>query len=298
MDPAQEDVARRLEQPLAFHDPLSVVGVPALARVRLEHRRFRLLDLEEQRVGVVLAQHQRDPAPGADAADPDDLPGEVDQPIALQEMSPIRLQAVPVDAEPIVEPGPQLFDDRPRRAPLAGELVERHHERRVADDAELAVDLARELGERLRAVLGLRLGRHLLEALDLCWRSPRCPQRSRIESTSRRAYQVSRFVSAGELCHRLPVRAHAADRQSSRAVLAENSRDRAAISKLAASRFTSHSNGPGFVSSKSLMSNTSVRSGDANPPKFARCASPQHWTRKPESGVVARSDAMTIAAPR
>ena len=84
-DPAEEDVARRLEQPLALHDALSVVGVPALARVRLEHRRLRLLDLEEQRVGVVLAQHEHDPAPGTDAPDPDDLAGEVDEAIALQE---------------------------------------------------------------------------------------------------------------------------------------------------------------------------------------------------------------------
>ncbi len=46
-------------------------------------------------------------------------------------------------------------------------------------------------------------------------------------------------------------------------------------SKLAASRFTSHSQGPGSVSSKSLMSNSIFRSGDAKTPKFERWASPQ-----------------------
>ena len=58
---------------------------------------------------------------------------------------------------------------------------------------------------------------------------------------------------------------------------------RAAISMLAASRLTSHSHGPGSVSSKSLTSNTSRRSGEANTPKFDRCASPQHCTRQPRA---------------
>ncbi len=60
---------------------------------------------------------------------------------------------------------------------------------------------------------------------------------------------------------------------------------RAAISMLAARRLTSHSHGPGSVSSKSLRSNTSRRSGEANTPKFDRCASPQHCTVRPERGV-------------
>ena len=43
---------------------------------------------------------------------------------------------------------------------------------------------------------------------------------------------------------------------------------RPAMTMLAASRLTSHSQGPGSVSSKSLASNTRRRSGDANRPKF------------------------------
>ena len=54
-----------------------------------------------------------------------------------------------------------------------------------------------------------------------------------------------------------------------------NPSSRPATSKLAARRFTSHSHGPGRVSSKSLMSNISFRSGDPKTPKFDRCASPQ-----------------------
>ena len=98
-----------------------------------------------------------------------------------------------------------------------------------------------------------------------------------IPATSRRAYHLSRFVIPAKSC--MASRYARADViATSRHRLAENPRLRAAISKLVASRFTSHSNGPGFVSSKSFMSNTSVRSGDANPPKLARWASPQSWT--------------------
>src|SRR5229473_3704369 len=73
---------------------------------------------------------------------------------------------------------------------------------------------------------------------------------------------------------------------------------RPATARLATSRLMSHSHGPGSVSSKSLTSNTMRRSGDAYAPKLARCASPQLCTRIPESGVDARSAAVTSAAPR
>ena len=73
---------------------------------------------------------------------------------------------------------------------------------------------------------------------------------------------------------------------------------RAAITTLAASRLTSHSHGPGSVSSKSFESKTSVRSGEANRPKFERWASPLAWTMMSLRGVVDRSRAMTAGAPR
>jgi len=73
---------------------------------------------------------------------------------------------------------------------------------------------------------------------------------------------------------------------------------RAAMVKLAAIRLTSYSNGPGSVSSKSFRSNSNSRSGEANTPKFDRCASPQSWVISPAVGVAARSVAMILAAPR
>ena len=73
---------------------------------------------------------------------------------------------------------------------------------------------------------------------------------------------------------------------------------RPATSKLATRRFTSHSNGPGSVSSKSLRSKTNVRSAVAKPPKFARCASPASCTVSPVLPWVPRSLAISAAAPR
>ena len=74
--------------------------------------------------------------------------------------------------------------------------------------------------------------------------------------------------------------------------------DRAARTKDATSRLTSHSQGAGSVSSKSLMSKMTFLSGVAKPPKFIRWQSPHSWTLCPVVGVFARSAAMTPAAPR
>jgi hypothetical protein len=121
--------------------------------------------------------------------------------------------------------------------------------------------------------------------------------RASIARASSRAYQTSR--SPCDPKRRIASRQErtAASTARSRA-RRESCRSRAAISKLAASRFTSHSNGPGNVSSKSLRSKRRSRSGDAKPPKLSRCASPDSCTVNPAVGVVARSCAITAAAPR
>src|SRR5436190_3929983 len=49
-NPAEEDVACRLHQPLALDDALTVVRKAALTRVGLEHGRLGLLGLEKERV--------------------------------------------------------------------------------------------------------------------------------------------------------------------------------------------------------------------------------------------------------
>ncbi len=73
---------------------------------------------------------------------------------------------------------------------------------------------------------------------------------------------------------------------------------RPAMTTLAAIRLMSHSHGPGSVSSKSFVSKTSVRSGEANSPKLLMWASPLAWTRMSDRGVDARSNAITAGVPR
>ncbi len=93
-------------------------------------------------------------------------------------------------------------------------------------------------------------------------------------SRSTRSYQTSTLLSAAS--RRISSRyALATLATTSRRSLFLNPRSRPATAKLAASRFTSHSNGPGKVSSKSLMSKISRRSGAAKTPKLERWASPQ-----------------------
>ncbi len=110
--------------------------------------------------------------------------------------------------------------------------------------------------------------------------------------TSTRSYQTSSgdMGPSSFMCSR-----YARTVPSTAAVRAGSSmlRLRAATATLAASRLTSHSHGLGSVSSKSLTSKIRFRSGVANTPKLARCASPQTCTRCPVTGVPARSSAMS-----
>jgi hypothetical protein len=94
-----------------------------------------------------------------------------------------------------------------------------------------------------------------------------------IAATSRRVYQTSMLrISANRAIASRYSRAAASTTE--RQTASSKPRSRPATATLAASRFTSHSNGPGSVSSKSLMLKTSLRSGAAKMPKLERCASP------------------------
>ena len=53
-----------------------------------------LLDLEEERIAVVAAEQQHDPGAGADAADPDDLEGGVDEAVAVEQRAAVARQSV------------------------------------------------------------------------------------------------------------------------------------------------------------------------------------------------------------
>ena len=141
------------------------------------------------------------------------------------------------------------------------------------------------------------LGQRLLGPLDHLRLELRRAVSAITASISRLRVPDLEVRHAGELAHRSSVARDGLEHDPV-LVLGAKPLSRAAISMLAASRLTSHSHGPGSVSSKSLMSNTSRRSGEAKTPKFDRCASPQHWTCSPERGVPAKSWAMIFAAPR
>ena len=116
-------------------------------------------------------------------------------------------------------------------------------------------------------------------------------------STSRCEYHTSRFFIPANSA--IAVRYRPTVSSTIRSCsLPRKPLSRAAISMLTANRLTSHSHGPGSVSSKSFTSNIKRRSGEANTPKFDRCASPQHCTVNPDRGVDPRSLAMINAAPR
>jgi hypothetical protein len=123
------------------------------------------------------------------------------------------------------------------------------------------------------------------------------PRTTMSSSSARWAYQIPIV----RICANSAMAARYADTDASvdaRVSAFENPLLRAAIVKLDAIRFTSYSNGPGSVSSKSFKSNISLRSGEANKPKFDRWASPHNWATRPAVGVSLRSAAMIFAAPR
>ena len=144
---------------------------------------------------------------------------------------------------------------------------------------------------RVRALAALAL------AFACCFFVAVASSSLKIRSTGTWAYQTSRLRAAANSCIRARYSATPAMTTARRSA-GLNPRSRPAISKLAASRLTSHSHGPGRVSSKSLMSNIICRSGEANTPKLDRWASPQIWALRPERGVAARSEAMISAPPR
>ena len=101
--PAEHDVARRLHQALALDDPLAAVRELAASEERLEHRALCLLQLQEQRVLVIPAEQQRDPGARADAADADDLAGEVDEAVTLEQPAAVASERAAIGADGIVQ---------------------------------------------------------------------------------------------------------------------------------------------------------------------------------------------------
>ena len=237
----------------------------------------------------VVAQQQHHPRPGPDAAHPDHLARDVDQPDIGRGAPVGRARGCALYGRA----SRAALLRRARDPRLVHEVTKRHDERRFRDDPRPSVHDPGEPVERPEVVLRLRLpesARELL-ATGLAQR-PRRPRRYGglvdvgVPDVQRRLL--------GERAHRLAVRGDR-DQDDLARSFAANPLARAAISRLVASRLTSHSHGPGSVSSKSLMSKTS-----SAPARRTRRSSPggrrRRPARDPVRGVVARSS--PSAAPR
>ncbi len=152
VNPAEKDVAARLDQALSLDDPLAVIGELAPAEELLQHRRFCLLELQHERILAVATHQQRDPGAGSDAADADDLAREIDQLELLEQRPPVARKRLRVGAEKLVQ-----LREHEIAAARRGEFADRHDQRRVGHDPRLPFALLRQLRERGEVVVGVRL---------------------------------------------------------------------------------------------------------------------------------------------
>ena len=72
-----------------MHDAFAMIAIFALAGVGFEHQHGRFLDLQKERILVAVPAQKCDIATGADAADSDNLLGEVDKLVPVQQLPQI-----------------------------------------------------------------------------------------------------------------------------------------------------------------------------------------------------------------
>ena len=97
--PSEEDVARGLHEPLSLNDPLPMVLDAAAGGEAFQHRLPRLFHLKEENIIRILPDKERDPTTSADATDTDDLSGQCDISILVQQMPAIGHERCPIGAE-------------------------------------------------------------------------------------------------------------------------------------------------------------------------------------------------------
>src|SRR5918993_3528771 len=146
--PAEHHVAVGLHQTLTLDNPLAVASEGASGGIGLQHRGGGLLGLQDQRIALIDSAHQHDPGSSTDAADTDDLPGDVNECVLPKQVTAIGLEALPVFGEelrhPAVQVGRCLFIER--------QLPGRHNEGRRVDEPELPVDRLGQLLQRAEVV--------------------------------------------------------------------------------------------------------------------------------------------------
>ena len=179
-----------------------------------------LLDLEHHRVLPIATLEQHDEAAGPDTPDPDHLQGEVDEPIALDELAPVLGQRVAVGREHDLKC-------------VVGDLDVADHRRVVDDPPGIALDSRHRVG-RAQSVLLAGLGEEGIQSLPatrLVDLAPVEPLEGRLD-VLRRDLLVPDVQEShpGVAGHRLPVRGDCAERRGpgvgrAEAVLARRDHD-------------------------------------------------------------------------
>jgi hypothetical protein len=181
-------------------------------------------------------------------------------------------------------------------------VVKPDDQRRIADDLTLPVDDGGQLPHRPQAIAGVCLRQRTFGRLKRRLALLQLSSGERGLVFGHGFFDVEARIPdgedrlGGEVLHSCAVALHCSQRGSAGLLLGEFVVP-SGYDEVAASRLTSHSNGPGSVSSKSLMSNTNRRSGDAYAPKLDKCASPHSWVCRPGVGVVSRSAARHCGQP-
>ncbi len=253
--------------------------------VRLSTERLGLLDLQEQRVAVVPAAQQHDPAAGPDAADPDHLAGHVDELELVEQGPPVARQRAAV----VVQQAPDPVSSVLARSASGSRSAIGTISGGSALIRTSPVDDLGELGEGLEAVAGPGLRHGLVHGLAAARAQARPAQRPVTSSMSAPRVPDVERAHAGELGHGVAV---APDRLPStlrRRSLRENPLTRPATDRLAASRLTSHSHGPGDGLVEVVEVEEQPAFGRGEQPEVRQVRVTAQLHRRPETGAAARS---------
>ena len=156
------------------------------SRIGLEDRCLGLLCLQDEWVAVIAPGEQHDPGASPDAADADDLAGQVVEPVGVEQVAAIAGQAGAVGVE----------DAADRRLDVAAfprreELLGADEQGRFADESQLSVDPMAKRSSARRLSLPRALATLFSTRLTAPSPAPARNCLSRV-SASRRAYQMLR----------------------------------------------------------------------------------------------------------
>jgi hypothetical protein len=198
----EEDVARRLHEPLSLDDPLALVVEPGAACGRLEHGPLRLLLLEEQRIARVTAEEKHHPTAGPDTPDSYDLPGQVCIAVTPQELASVPGEAREVGGDDMASRALQLLG-----VLVAHQLVDSHDQRRIGAYARVPVLSDGELRERASVIFAPGLGHGLVDLADLPVGAVSAQHLGQVLRT-RPGVPDGQVALAGELAYRLSILGH------------------------------------------------------------------------------------------